>query len=264
MMIDFHTHIFPEKIADKTIANLSKTCNIVPYTDGKEQGLRSSNHDSGIDCSIILPVATAPRQFDSIHRFALQFMEGELLISFGSIHPDCEDYKGKLRWIKENGFKGIKLHPDYQNTYFNDMKYKRILECASELDLIVVTHAGLDPVSPEDVHCTPKMVAEVLDEVQPKNLVLAHMGGNWLFDEVEQLLVGRDVYFDTSYVLDKIDCTQFLRMVRNHGADRILFGSDSPWGGQREFVDVLNQLSLTEDEREQIAYKNAKKLLKLH
>ena len=195
-MIDFHTHIFPEKIADRTIAHLSEICHMPPYTSGKEEGLLHSMEEAGITRSIILPVATAPRQFDSIHRYALQFMEGNL-ISLGSIHPDCEDYKEKLRWIKENNLKGIKLHPDYQDTYFNDIKYKRILSYASELDLIIVTHAGKDPVSPKDVHCTPKMIEEVLNEVAPKNLVLAHMGGNEMFDEVEQLLVGRDVYLDT-------------------------------------------------------------------
>ena len=129
--------------------------------------------------------------------------------------------------------------------------------------MITVTHAGRDPLSPNDVHCTPKMIEEVLDEVKPKNLVLAHMGGNEMFDEVEALLVGRDVYFDTAYVLDKINPSQFLRMTRNHGADKVLFGSDSPWGGQKEFVDVFNQLPLTEEERTLISYQNTRNLLNL-
>ena len=261
-MIDFHTHIFPEKIADRTIAHLSEICHMTPYTSVKEEVLLHSMEEAGITRSIILPVATAPRQFDSIHRYALQFMEGNL-ISLGSIHPDCEDYKEKLRWIKENNLKGIKLHPDYQDTYFNDIKYKRILSYASELDLIIVTHAGKDPVSPKDVHCTPKMIEEVLNEVAPKNLVLAHMGGNEMFDEVEQLLVGRDVYLDTSYVLDKMDSWQFLRMVRNHGADKVLFGTDSPWGGQKKFVETFYQIPLTKEERELISSKNVIQLLKM-
>ena len=261
-MIDFHTHIFPERIADKTIAHLSEICHMPPYTNGKEEGLQQSAEAAGIQGCVILPVATAPRQFESIHRFALQFTEGNF-ISLGSIHPDCDDYKEKLRWIKENGLRGIKLHPDYQNTYFDDIKYKRILAYATELDLVIVTHAGQDPVSPTDVHCTPKMIEEMLDEVKPKNLVLAHMGGNLMFDEVEQRLVGRDVYFDTVYVLDKMDKEQFLRMVRNHGADKVLFGSDTPWGGQKRFVDTFNQIPLTKEERELIASKNACKLLKM-
>ena len=84
-----------------------------------------------------------------------------------------------------------------------------------------------------------------------------------MFDEVEQLLVGRDVYLDTSYVLDKMDSWQFLRMVRNHGADKVLFGTDSPWGGQKKFVETFYQIPLTKEERELISSKNVIKLLKM-
>lgn len=260
-MIDFHTHIFPDKIADKTIPHLAEVCNEVPHTDGKMQGLLQSTEEAGLKCSVILPVVTAPSQFDSIHRFAMQFMEGKL-ISFGGIHPENEDYKEKLGWIKAQGFKGIKLHPDYQNAYFNDIRYKRIVSYATELDLIVVVHAGLDPLCPDDIHCTPQMAAEVIDEVKPEKLVLAHMGGNMLYDDAEQYLVGKNVYLDTAYVLDKMHPEQFLRMVRNHGAEKILFASDSPWGGQKEFVDYLQRLPLSGEEKKLILQDNAKKLLK--
>ena len=120
-MIDFHTHIFPDKIAEKTIPHLSEVCKTEPFADGKRDGLLGSTKEAELDCSIVLPVVTAPKQFESIHRFAIRFMEGKI-ISFGGIHPDNEDYKEKLRWIKEQGFKGIKLHPDYQDTYFNDIR----------------------------------------------------------------------------------------------------------------------------------------------
>lgn len=259
-MIDFHTHIFPDKIAEKSIPHLAEVCKTTPFTNGKSEGLLKSTEEAELECSIVLPVVTAPKQFDSIHRFAMQFMEGKL-ISFGGIHPECDDYKEKLRWIKEQGFKGIKLHPDYQGSYFNDIRYKRIIAYASELDLIVVTHAGFDPVCPKDIHCTPKMAAEVIDEVAPTKLVLAHMGGNELYDDVERYLVGKDVYFDTAYVLDKMRQEQFLRMVRNHGCDKILFASDSPWAGQREYVQLFQSLPLTKEEKEKIGLKNAKRIM---
>lgn len=262
-MIDFHTHIFPEQIAEKTISYLSDTCKMTPFVSGKKEALLHSMDNAGINCSVVLPVVTAPRQFDTINRFALQFLEGNI-ISFGGIHPDQENYKEKLRWIKEQGLKGIKFHPDYQNTYFNDIRYKRIISYASELDLIIVTHAGQDPFSPEDIHCTPQMVAEVLDEVCPSKLVLAHMGGNRLFQDVEEYLVGREVYFDTAYVLDKMSQEQFTRMVRTHGVEKILFATDSPWTGQSEFVDCFHRMPLTELEKKQILETNAKKLLELY
>lgn len=261
-MIDFHAHIFPDSIVDKTIPYLASICKTGPFTDGRASGHLSKAREAGLICSIILPVATAPKQFDSIHKFAMNFLEGEL-ISFGSIHPDNTDYKEKLQWIKRQGFKGIKFHPDYQGVYFNDIRYKRLISFATELDLIVMTHAGLDPFSPQDIHCTPQMVAEVMDEVKPTKLVLAHMGGNELFDDVERYLVSREVWFDTAYVLDKMDEKQLLRMVKNHGADRILFGTDSPWGEQKKFVDLFKKLPFSEKEKNMILEQNAKKLLNI-
>lgn len=259
-MIDFHTHIFPDEVARKSMPHLAEVCKTVPHTDGTKDGLVKSTQDAGIDCSIILPVVTAPKQFDSIHRFAMQFRTGSL-ISFGGIHPEHDDYKDKIRWIKEQGFLGIKLQPDYQSTYFNDIRYKRIISFATELDMIVLTHAGLDPLCPNDIHCTPKMAAEVIDEVKPTKLVLAHMGGLALYDESEQYLVGKDVYFDTAYVLDKMKEEQLVRMIKNHGVDKVLFASDSPWGGQQKFVDCFEKLPLSKDAKTKILHTNASKLL---
>ena len=259
-IFDFHTHIFPDIIADKSIPHLAEVCQTEPFANGKASGLLSSMDEAGITCSVVLPVVTAPKQFDSIHRFALQFLKGRL-ISFGGIHPEHEDYKEKLRWMQENGLKGIKLHPDYQNTYFNDIRYKRIISYATELGLTILTHAGFDPLSPNNIHCTPQMAAEVIDEVKPEKLILAHMGGNQLADEVEHYLVGKHVYFDTSYVMDKMSKEQFVRMVRTHGADKILFATDSPWTGQKQQVELFLDLPFDENEREIILHKNAKKLL---
>ena len=258
-MIDFHTHIFPDEVADKSIPHLAKVCKEEPRTNGKWDGLLVSTNKAGLSVSVILPVVTNPKQFDSIHRFALQFQEGKLL-SFGGIHPEQENYKEKLKWIKDQGCKGIKIHPDYQGCFFNDIRYKRILAFASELDLIVVTHTGYDPYSPV-VHCTPQMIAEVIDEVAPTKLVLAHMGGNAMPDEVERYLIGKDVYFDTSYVLDKMPQEQFVRMVRNHGVDKILFASDSPWACQKYFVQRLLSMDLDVIEKKKILSHNARTLL---
>ena len=97
-MIDFHTHIFPEKIAKATLAFLAEKCQEEPSTNGMADGLLASTEDAGLECSVILPVVTKPSQFQSINRFASNFREGKL-ISFGGIHPDSADYKAELREI---------------------------------------------------------------------------------------------------------------------------------------------------------------------
>ena len=199
-MIDFHTHIFPDKIAEGTLHFLSQRCHVAPFTNGTADGLEESTKKAGLALSVAMPVVTKPSQFESINRFASQFRGEDGILSFGGIHPDCADYKKELLLLKEMGFKGIKLHPDYQETFFNDLKYKRIISFASELGFVVSVHAGYDPGYPDRVHCTPKMAREVLDEVKPPKLVLAHMGGFKRWDEVEDHLVGQDVWLDTAVV----------------------------------------------------------------
>lgn len=262
MIIDFHTHMFPDKIARGTLEFLEGACKTRPCTDGTYKGLLSSTRRAGVDISVALPVVTKPSQFHSVNEFASHYQEGQI-ISFGGIHPEEEDYKEQLKQLKNMGFKGIKLHPDYQDMYFDDIRYKRIVSYASELGLIVSVHAGVDPKCPQDVHCTPKMAEEMLLEVQPAMLVLAHFGGNEMWDDVERYLVGRDVYLDTAVVLDTMDEEQFVRMVRNHGADKVLFATDSPWRDQREFVERMQRIPLTDEEREQIFAGTARKLLKI-
>ena len=105
------------------------------------------------------------------------------------------------------------------------------------------------------------MARKLLDDVKPEKLVLAHMGGNEMWDEVEKYLVGQNVYFDTGVILDRMPEEQFLRMVHMHGADRILFGTDSPWADQKKFVILFDRMPLTEEEKMAVFSENAKKLL---
>lgn len=270
-MIDFHTHMFPEKIAHSTIAKLTEFNKASAYTDGTAESLRRSTIDAGIDCAIILPVATKPSQFESINQYAMQF-RGDHLLSFGALHPDTEDYKEKLKYLKEKGFLGIKLHPDYQFTFVDDIRYKRIISYASELGLIVTLHAGFDPSTPDIRYCSPDRILNLYEDVKPEKLVLAHMGSYRMWDDVEKYLTGLPVWFDTAVVfrdngvpsekgLTCISDEQFIRIARNHGVDRILFASDCPWASQKEFVAHVKALDMKEEEKHMIFHTNAEHLL---
>lgn len=259
-----HTHIFPEKIAEKTLSRLGGIINYTPSTNGLKDGLIQSQQEAGIDLSVVLPVATKVEQFESVNRFALTMQEGPLL-SLGGIHPADENYKEHLRFIKDSGLKGIKLHPDYQEMYFDDIRMKRLISYASELDLIVVTHAGVDPVSPEDVHCKCKMIRGFVREVQPTKLVLAHMGigsGKDL-EYLKDYIVGEDVYLDTAYMLQKIPKEDVIYTFTHHNPDKIMFGTDCPWSSQKEDADYFMNLNIDSELKEKIAWKNAAKLLEI-
>lgn len=267
MIIDFHTHIFPDKIAEATIGALSKSASIPPHSNGMRSGLEDSMAKNGIDISVNLPVLTKATQFDSIIKFA-SALNGEKeskIVSFAGFHPLIEDYEEKLYQVKENGFLGIKIHPDYQGTFFDDGRYINILKTAKKLDLITVTHAGLDGAFVgEEIKCTPKRVLNLLNALGGyEKLVLAHLGGNELFGDVYDLLAGEDVYFDTSYVLPFLAQAQFEKMVEKHTAGKILFATDSPWQDQGEMVEIIKSYKLGKDTEDKILCENARKLLNI-
>ena len=267
MIIDFHTHVFPDKIANRTIELLSEKGSMTPFSDGTVDGLVAEMEKAGVDVSITLPVMTSPKQFDSINRFAAEinelFCEKERkLISFAGIHPECEDIDGKMSFIKKSGFLGVKIHPDYQGTYIDDESYVRILQCAKEYDLIVITHSGVDAAYRDvPVKCTPERVLNLIRRVPYSKFILAHLGANEMPYEVIDMLCGEDVYFDTAFVLKNTDEDTFKKIVEKHGEDKILFATDSPWSSVKCDVDIVKSFSLDKTTENKIFFENAQKLL---
>ena len=267
-MIDFHTHIFPNAVAPKALASLQAGSlrvegrAVEPHTDGTMTGLLASMARNGVDKSIVLPIATKESQTPSINRFA-SGVQSQQLISFYSLHPAQEDWEAVLEEIASAGGKGIKLHPEFQFAHVDSPEMLRILRKAAALQLIVVLHAGKDIGMPPPVHCTPMQLARALDAVPDVCVVAAHMGGWRMWDQVEECLVGRQMYFDTAFVGDYLPREQYLRIIRNHGAERILFGSDSPWEEPAHTLAGLEALGLTAEELAKITHDNAAVLLGL-
>ncbi len=265
MIIDFHTHTFPDKISESAIAHLEQVGGIPAHRKGTVSALKESMKKSGVDISVVLPVATAPKQVPSINRLSYELNGKDNLYFAGAIHPDCENIEEILDEIKANGLFGIKLHPDYQGVYFNDDRYIRILCEAAKRNLYILTHAGRDVAYPDDIHCTPDHVLDVMrqtGDLLKGKLILAHMGACDQPQEVLCKLIGLDVYFDTAFVLDRY-IPEIKEMIRLHGADRILFATDTPWADQKHFVQVLKTYCLSQEEEEKIFHKNAERILSM-
>ncbi len=191
MVIDIHTHTFPDKIAAAAVKKLSGSSHTEPFSDGTNEGLLQTMEEAAIDLSVILPVATSPEQVKHINDSAARINEeyfGKGLFSFGAIHPDCINYRDEIKRIADLGLKGVKIHPVYQGTALDDLKYLRIFDLAAELDLLIMTHAGLDIGYPGVELCSPEMALDAVEEIGEFKFILAHMGGwrNW--DRVVKLL----------------------------------------------------------------------------
>ena len=269
MIIDFHTHVFPDKIAERTVSYLAERGSLPPYSNGTASGLLEKMKEAGVDISVSLPVLTSPEQFDSVNRYARSLNEAfsdtfPRIISFGGIHPRCEGIDEKMKFLSESGFLGVKIHPDYQQTFIDDEGYIEIMESARRYDLIVVTHSGPDAAYMDrEPRCTPTRVLKLLERVPYGKLVLAHYGANKMWDEVYESLAGLDVYFDTSLILPEIDGGVFKKILNKHGSDKILFATDSPWNDIKGDVEILKSFSLPKETEDKILFKNAKELLKI-
>lgn len=269
MVIDFHTHIFPDKIAKKTIDALAERSNGTPFTDGTVVGLIKHMFESDVDISVTLPVLTKPTQFESVFNFALsvneQFaLEPRKLISFAGIHPECEEIDKKMLAIKKVGFKGVKIHPDYQNAFIDHEGYIQILNSAKEYDLIVVTHAGIDDgYVGQPVKCPPELIKKVINKVGHSKFVLGHFGAHEQWDQVLDMIAGEDVYLDTAFCLHQIEPELFKKIVEKHGDDKVLFATDCPWQSMEYYLKILKSYQLSENTEQKILYKNAVSLLGL-
>ena len=282
MIIDFHTHTFPDKIAEGAVTKLKESAGIPAWTDGTNRGLSASMKEAGVDLSIVLPVATSPRQVPGINDRAAEANRrtGETgVVSFGCIHPDYEDWHAELQRLRDLGLKGFKIHPVYQRTHIDEPGFLRLLERAGELDLIVAAHCGQDMGYPGLDFCTPRQIRRAIRQLGPLKFVAAHMGGwkNW--DSVAEELADLPIWFDTSFSGGSITPLtedslppaerrllseeEFVRLVRLYGADRIVFGTDSPWTDQKQSIDWLQALPLTEAEKTAILGGNAQRLLGL-
>ena len=279
-IIDFHTHTFEEYIVDKALDKLSHSANVISYIEGTDAALHKSNEEDNIALSVSLPVATKIMQSDKINAKNVKKngrTDDTGLLYFAAIHPEDSNISARLSNIKAAGFKGIKIHPVFQDAYINESCYLKLIDVASEIGLITVIHAGEDISFPGCDWAGVKYLIEMIDIVRPRNLVLAHMGGWKEWDAVESDLAGADVYFDTSFCLEellpldstkpasdvKLSTEQFKRIVAKHGSDKILFGTDSPWSDRKKAIDNIKAIGFDDESLNKIFYENAKGLLKL-
>lgn len=281
MVIDFHTHTFPDALAPRAVGELAESADMMNYSDGTVSGLRASMERAGVDVSLAAPVVTKPHQTEGINRAAQGINDsftGRGVLSLGGIHPDTECPERVLEDLKARGFRGIKLHPLFQGTDIDDRRNLRIIEKCAELDMIVLIHAGLDPTFPGTEHASPKQILHMLRQVPYGKIVLAHLGAMGQWFEAEEIY-GQNVYLDTACTLYPwrnrrggitdfegyiaLTNEQFTGLVRRHGADRVLFGSDSPWTDQLESRTLLDSSGLTDAELRAVLGGNAAKLLGL-
>ena len=261
MLIDFHTHCFPDKLAPRALESLSfASGGLRPTTDATLSGIIESMENQGVTKSVVLSIATNEKQQKNVNDFAASLNKESGIVAFGSVYPHSPDALYELERIKFLGIKGVKLHPEYQQFYTDDEKMKPIYRKISELGLITVFHAGTDFGYKPPYHNMPHNMANALKWFDSP-VVAAHWGGVGAGEEVIKNLCGLDVYFDTSFGYGTMPKYVAECIIEKHGTGKLLFGTDSPWHCAEWEMRLIDSLGLSADEKDSICFKNALKLL---
>ena len=263
MLIDFHTHAFPEKIAARAVAGLSHgSGGMVPQTDGTLTRLKAEMDRDGVDLSVVLSIATNPKQQHNVNNFAIEINQDDRIVAFGSVHPDAPDALEELERIAAAGLKGVKFHPEYQQFYAGEERMRPIYRKISQLGLITTFHAGHDIGFAPPYHCMPEQLITAMKWLDTP-IVAAHWGGYGAGLDVLDKLCGENLYFDTSMGYGCIPKPIAQAIIDKHGPDKLLFGSDMPWHRPEWELRLINSLDLSAEDKGKILYKNAAKLLGL-
>ncbi len=259
-VFDVHTHIFPDAIAARVVAQLGEHSGVKPWYDGSRNGLLASMRQAGIEAALNCPIATRADQVPSVNRWAITQNVWPLL-SLGSVHPDCADNPGELQRLADAGLRGIKLHPEYQGFALDDPRMDTAWAACEARRLLVFVHAGEDIGFEPPAHSTPRQFRDLARRYPEMPLVAAHFGGWRQWPDVERDLIGEPVYIDLSFLFGMLPDADIVRLTRRHGVRRVLFGTDAPWRDQQTELETFLRLPFTPAEQQCMLWDNAAELV---
>ena len=264
-IIDFHTHIFPDKIAKTAMDALSaESGDYRPCADGTLQGLLDSMKRANISASLVANIATKPNQMRPILEFCKE-IKSESIHPLISFHPSNDTYEVEDMFGEAHvaGIRGVKLHPMYQNFFIDDKYMYGFYELMASFGFYVMFHTGYDMAFPGNKQADVERVAKVANWFKDLTIICTHVGGWKQWDRISCLSACRNVYTETSLTLSEISDDEFIKALSHFDEDRILFGSDSPWTDQKEMLERTLRLKISDRLKEKMLFANAALLLGL-
>ncbi|MCQ2436812.1 MAG: amidohydrolase family protein [Clostridia bacterium] len=260
-VFDIHTHIYPDAIAPHAVKAISSLYDdAVIRNDGTLSTLIEREAEAGTTRFAIHSVATTAHQVGSINRFVLASHQAnpDITVPFAALHPDTEDLDTLVPQLKAMGFKGIKLHPEFQNFKVDEERALRMF-AAAEGVLPILLHCGDRYVD----NSAAERIINMKKQFPKLKLVCAHLGGWTCWQEAADKLMGKvDVWVDSSSALYALTPEASVRIIRGYGVKKVIFGSDYPMWYPKEELERFLALPLTDGEKEDILWNNHLELLK--
>jgi len=236
-VIDMHTHIFPDKVARKATLNVVDYFGLPepPNHFGTVDELTAVLDDAGIDYALVFSAATTPRQVEGVNRYILeQTASHRKLLPCGTLHAGFEGFREELRWMREHGIFGVKIHPEFQHFVLDDPRLFPMFEEMERQDMFLIAHMGDPRVNVSG----PKRLLPVAQTFPKLRCIAAHLGnwGDWDVEKVRPIARLDNVYTDISSSFSYVTQNEPLYdVLREYDPSHVFFGSDYPiWCPKKE------------------------------
>ncbi len=253
MIIDVHSHDFPDQIAARAMAGMCRRTegDLWPVGDGTLANHLDHLDLAGVDKAISCPIATKPHMFEGLFRRACDIRDGALgpraqakIVPFASVHPLDPDVMDQLERVAAAGLKGVKFHCYYQGFSLADRGLWPVFAKIADLGLVVQCHCGTDICWKHTRGlCGPREIAILLKNLRGLRFIAAHLGGcdGYPPHATDQVLEC-GAYIDTSTLHRHWHYDESMRILRSWPRDRILFGTDFPWESYTESINWVKSV----------------------
>lgn len=261
MIIDAHTHVWPDRIADVALAG-NPVPGLVARGDGKVSGLAADMGETGVELSCCLAIANEARHVDRVNEFAASTRAADRF-AFGTVHVDLS-VEENLASLRKHGITAVKIHPLFQNYGLDHPRLWELFEAFGD-EIAVITHVGEGGDEYRNSLSNPGMIRDIAQQFGSLRLIACHFGGYKLFDDAEELLSGVDVVLETSWPpsLSTLRPERVRELIRRHGSERVVFGSDWPMTSPGEEIATIESLGLSDDETKSILGGTMARMLRL-
>ena len=266
MKVDVHTHIWPDRIAGTVLQTMVHEFGYPAISANTLDGVKAHMGVSGFDKSVVLGVVQHPAQVKRANDWLISIQDGQL-VPFGAMHPDLEDMPTEVRRLRQNGLKGIKLHPLLNSFYPDDPKMFPLYEEVGD-SMVLAIHSGRWPQSQPDepIYAAPRRIMNVVRKFPRLKVIALHLGGFYMLDEAERDLIGEEnIFIDTTWPpsLREVGADTLTAIINKHGAHKVCFGTDYPLASQVTDSEFLATLPLSEHIMDQVLGENARGLIGL-
>ena len=259
-IIDFHAHIYPDKIAEKAVLSIGDFYNLKMKGKGTSEALLSAGEKAGITKYVVHSVAVTEKTVEAINKFIIsECQTHKEFIGFMTMHNNYENKIDETEKSLKAGLKGVKIHPDTQKFNMDDENMFELYDYLQQYQIPLLIHCGDYRYD----YSHPRRLKNILHKF-PKLLAIgAHFGGWSVFDLALEYLKDENCYMDLSSSIAMLGVKRGKELIRKYGAERILFGSDFPmWNPELE-LKTFKSMELTEKENKLILCDNAKTILKI-